>query len=63
MKNVSITNGFTQMSDSKLETRAYQILTAMTDNVNFTDDWTYSPGTFSRTQASHPAQAQWAHPR
>jgi len=36
MKTLSITNGFKKMSDPKLETRSYQILTAMTDNPNFT---------------------------
>ena len=35
MKKLTITNGFGQMSDPTLETRSYQILTAMTDNPNF----------------------------
>jgi len=35
MKTLSITNGFKKMSDPTLETRSYQILTAMTGNANF----------------------------
>ena len=35
MKKLSITNGLGQLSDPSLETRSYQILTAMTDNPNF----------------------------
>lgn len=34
-KALSLTNGFSQMSDSKLLTRSYQIIDAMTDNANF----------------------------
>lgn len=35
MTILSITNGFANMSDPKLETRAYQILTGMTNNPHF----------------------------
>ncbi len=35
MKRLNITNGFERMSDPELETRAYQIIAAMTANPNF----------------------------